>query len=256
MARAIGTIELPLTCLPSPLMKPYPLFFLALLLLAPACRLRRSLLKDTVVLHNGNSFTGTIYAQDSARIKVVQHNLATEAIQVADIDTIIGYKLRTGVLGISSGVFHTPYYSIFRGEPFNPTTSGIEVQWGAARFRHRYRYVSFSYLPARPFVLKKWTVGWHYYFWKDYTAPFTAYLGLRSGLMDVEFNNIPQFFIEPYGGAEWKLHPQWRAFGQWSLQRTPIARNNRTGTALQVGLRFYMRHLDRRYAKINQEIRR
>jgi len=230
----------------------YILFMLNLWLFS-ACRSTRAVQKDTYHLKNGESYTGSIIQRDSQQFVLVQRNLNTKKIQWTDVDSVSGYKLRTGVLSVSAGAYKTPYFSVFRDEAYSPVSSGFELQWGAARYRKTYRYLTLAWMPARPFSVRKISMGYQYYFRGGYTGGTGLYGGIKGGFLRPEYNNLGHLFVEPYGGGEWRLGGQGRMFAEAGIMGNVFARNRQPGWNISIGTRFHFRNLDKKYKRLNQK---
>ncbi|MCX6296420.1 MAG: hypothetical protein NTX97_10200, partial [Bacteroidetes bacterium] len=102
-------------------MKNYFKYFICLLFSASvftSCTNYRKLLTDEIVFKDGNSQTGTIQKCDSVNLRMEKIDESISIIPWTTIDTIRGKKLKTLFLGANFGYYNSPYFSVFRNEPF------------------------------------------------------------------------------------------------------------------------------------------
>jgi hypothetical protein len=214
----------------------------------------RRLLTDEVVLKDGNSLTGTIQKCDSSTIKIKRIDESIINIPWSDIDTVQGKKLKTFFFGMNTGVYKTPYFSIFRNEAFTPTSGGFQLKGGFAYRANKLTYLHLTIIPARPYAVTKFGLGYACYLGQtNYLKKNSFLVGAETNLMGVKQNNGPQITFEPFTGFERKLNEKIRMNVKLGMQFNFSNKNNQTGVNLTVGIHFLNRNFKKYYQTLNQD---
>ncbi|MFL5762543.1 MAG: hypothetical protein ACJ77K_01295 [Bacteroidia bacterium] len=214
----------------------------------------RRLLTDEVVLKDGNSLTGTIQKCDSAHIRIKRIDESMINIPWSEIDTVQGKKLKTFFFGLNTGIYKTPYFSIFRNEAFTPTSGGFQLKGGFAYRANKLTYLHLTIIPAQPYGVTKFGLGYACYLGQTtYLKKNSFMVGSEANLMGVKQNNGPQFVFEPFTGFEHKLNEKVRVNVKLGMQFNFSNKNNQTGVNLTVGIHFLNRNFKRYYETLNHD---
>ncbi len=235
----------------------FPFFYsLLTILLLSGCINQRRLITDEIVFKDGNSQTGTLIHCDTSEIKIKKMDESINIIPWATIDTIQGKKLKTFFCGINMGVYKAPYFSVFRNESITPTSFGMQYKVGLAMRGVKLYYLHLTIIPARPYSITKFGLGYQYYIGQGtYIRKHAFFIGTEANLMGVEYNNGPQMCFEPYTGFERKLNERMRLHAKLGMQFNMSSKNKQTGINLTIGVHFMRRNLTRYYTTLNSEHR-
>ena len=235
-----------------------PFFFsLFCIFLLAGCINQRRLITDEIVFKDGNSQTGTIIQVDSANIRIKKMDESINIIPWASIDTIKGKKLKTFFGGVNMGVYKTPYFSVFRNESITPTSFGMQYKVGFALRGVKLYYLNLTIIPAHPYSITKFGLGYQYYMGQStYLRKSAFFIGTEANLMGVQYNNGPQLTFEPFTGFERKLSERIRLHAKLGMQFNMSNKNNQTGLNFTIGIHFMRRNLTRYYTTLNTEHRK
>jgi hypothetical protein len=231
------------------------LVFTASLLLF-ACNGPKKIIKDEVILKNGDSFTGTILSMDSSKVKLMKMDESKVQIDWNEIDTIVGKRFKTFWFGCNTGFYNTPYFSVFRNEAINAGSMGFQFKFGKAVRGKRMSYFTWTTLPAKPYHINKFGVGFQRYIKKaSYVGPNGFFWGLEYNLMNAKYNNGVQMTLDPFGAYDRKLNDQLRAHFRMGLQINLANKNNKLGVNFTVGIHYLKRNFKTYYTDLNQNHR-
>lgn len=220
------------------------------------CFSPKRLITDEIVFKDGDSQTGTIIKCDSANVKIKKMDESITTIPWTNIDTIQGKKLKTFFGGVNMGVYKTPYFSVFRNESITPTSFGMEYKIGMAMRGVKLYYVNLTIIPAKPYSITKFGLGYQHYLGKTtYLKKNAFFIGTEANMMSVEYNNGPQLTFEPFTGFERKCSNTIRLHAKLGMQFNMSNKNNQTGLNLTIGVHFMRRNLTRYYKTLNSEHR-
>lgn len=232
------------------------LSFLILILFISSCVNNRKLLTDEVFLKDGNSHTGTIIKCDSNKIKLKKIDESTLIIPWVTVDTIAGKKLKTFWFGANFGYYKSPYFSVFRNEALTAESAGFQLKAGTARRGNKLYYIHLTSIPARPYHVTKYGLGFQKYLrGTTYLTENSFFAGTEINFMNAKFNNGPQITLEPFGGFERKINEQLRLHVKLQLQFNFANKNNKSGVSLTVGVHFLKRNIKKYYSTLNRERR-
>lgn len=229
---------------------------LLLLTLLSGCTNFRRLVTDEVVLKDENSLTGTILKCDSATVKLKTMDESIHLIPWTNIDTVQGKKLKTLFLGLNTGFYNAPFFSVFKNEPMAAKGLGMQYKLGVAMRGRRLYYINLSYVSGQPYPVSKFGAGYQRYLKKGtYLKDNCFFIGTEFDLMKAKYNNGRQFTFEPFAGFEKKIGEQLRVHVKLGLQFNFANKNNATGANLTVGLHFLKRNFKKYYDVLNNERR-
>lgn len=224
--------------------------------LLTSCTNYRKLLIDEIVLKDGNSQTGKIIKCDSASIKLKKIDESINIIPWAIVDTVQGKKLQTIWFGFNTGYYKSPYFSVFRNEPFTGEALGFQLKAGLALRGTKLYYLHLSHSSARPYSVTKLGFGYQKYLGaSSYIRKNGFFVGGEINLMNVERNNGPQLTLEPFTGFERKLNEHMRIHFKFGLQLNIANKNEQTGVNATIGIHFMKRNFKRYYNTLNKERR-
>ncbi len=234
-------------------------YFIFLVLFAvslSSCNNYRRLLTDEVVLKDGNSQTGTIVQCDSTNLKIKKIDESISVIPWTSIDTVQGKKLKTVFAGINMGYYNTPYFSVFRNEPFTGRAFGMQYKIGIAYRGNKILYTHLTYSPAKPYAITKFGIGYQKYIGAStYIKKNSYFWGSEFNLMGVKYNNGTQTTIEPFTGYERKLNENIRVHFKFALQFNLANKNEQTGVNFTLGVHFLKKNFKKQYEILNKEHR-
>ncbi len=220
------------------------------------CLNYRDLITDEIVLKDGNSQTGTIIQSDSTNLKVKKIDESISIIPWTTIDTIQGKKLKTFWVGANFGYYNTPYFSVFRNEPFVGKQFGSQYKVGFAMRGIRLYYLNLSYSPAKPYAVTKFGLGYQRYIRSTtYLKNNSCFWGSELNLMNAKYNNGSQITLEPFTGFEKKYNERLRLHFKFGLQFNLANKNNQTGFNMTIGAHFIKRNFKKEYEVLNKEHR-
>lgn len=240
-------------------MKSYLKYSIYLLLLGTvftSCMNYRKLLTDEVVLKDGNSQTGTIVLCDSTNLKIKKIDESISIIPWTSIDTVQGKKLKTLFLGVNMGYYNTPYFSVFRNEPFTGRAFGMQYKLGFTYRGNKLLYTHLTYSPAQPYSITKFGMGYQKYIGAStYLKKNSYFWGSEFNLMGVKYNNGAQTTLEPFTGYERKCNENIRVHFKFGLQFNLANKNSQTGVNFTVGVHFLKKNFKKHYEILNKEHR-
>ena len=214
----------------------------------------RRLLTDEIVLKDGNSLTGTIQKCDSSNIKIKRIDESIINIPWSDIDTVQGKKLLSFFYGANFGVYKTPYFSVFRNEAFTPVSGGFQLKGGFAYRANKLTYLHLTIIPAQPYAVTKFGLGYQCYLAKTgYLKKNAFFVGAETNIMGVKQNNGPQLAFEPFTGFEKKLGEKVRIHAKLGIQFNFSNKNNQRGVNFTIGVNFLNRNCKRYYTALNKD---
>lgn len=221
-----------------------------------SCNNYRRLLTDEVVLKDGNSQTGTIILCDSANLKIKKIDESISVIPWSTIDTVQGKKLKTVFAGINMGYYNTPYFSVFRNEPFTGRAFGMQYKLGITYRGNKLLYIHLTYSPAQPYSITKFGMGYQKYIGAStYLKKNSYFWGSEFNLMGVKYNNGTQTTLEPFTGYERKLNENIRVHLKFGLQFNLANKNEQTGVNFTLGVHFLKKNFKKQYEILNKEHR-
>jgi hypothetical protein len=216
----------------------------------------RRLLTDEVVLKDDNSITGTIQKCDEKNIRLKKIDESIVNIPWSDVDTVQGKKLKSIFFGFNTGIYKTPYFSIFQNESKTPVSGGFQLKTGFAYRSNKLTYLHLTIIPAQPYHVTKFGLGYQCYLGKTtYLRKNSFFVGAESSFIGAQYNNGPQYAFEPYTGFERKLTEKLRIHAKLGLQFNLSNKNNQTGVNFTVGIHFLHRNFKRYYETLNSEHR-
>lgn len=238
-------------------MKNYSIYFICILILTSVftgCINYKKLLTDEVVLKGGNSQTGTILQSDSTNLKLKKIDESISIIPWSTVDTVQGKKLKTVFVGMNFGYYSTPYFSVFRNEPFVGQTIGIQYKAGLALRGNKLFYTHLTYSPAKPYSITKFGFGYQKYIGNStYLKKNSFFWGSEFNFMNVKYNNGTQTTLEPYSGFERKINERIRIHFKLGLQFNISNKNNQTGVNFTIGAHFLKKDFKKQYETLNKE---
>ncbi len=238
-------------------MKHYSIYFICALLFTAVftgCINYKKLLTDEVVLKDGNSQTGTILQCDSTNLKIEKIDESISIIPWTTIDTVQGKKLKTVFVGMNLGYYNTPYFSVFRNEPFVGQALGMQFKVGLALRGNKLFYTHLTYSPAKPYSISKFGFGYQKYIGKNtYLKKNSFFWGSEFNFMSVKYNNGTQTTLEPYSGFERKINERIRLHFKFGLQFNIANKNNQTGVNFTIGVHFLKKDFKKQYETLNKE---
>jgi hypothetical protein len=216
----------------------------------------KRLLTDEVVLKDENSHTGTIIKSDSNSIRLKQIDESIRVIPWNTIDTVQGKKLKTLWLGLNTGYYKVPYFSVFRNESFAAENLGFQFKGGYALRGNKLFYLHLSSVKGKPYSVTKFGFGFQRYLGNTgYLKKNAFFTGGEANLMNVEYNNGPQFTLEPFTGYERKLNEHMRIHFKLGIQFNFSNKNNSAGVNTTIGIHFMRRNFKKYYHTLNTEHR-
>lgn len=234
----------------------YILHLILSAILFTGCINYKKAITDEIVLRDGNSQTGTIIQCDSTKLKVRKIDESISIIPWSIIDSVKGKKLKTLWLGANTGYYNVPYFSVFRNESFVGKNLGMQYKIGLALRGNKLYYVNLSYLPAKPYDITKFGLGYQRYLSnKNYLQNNCLFVGSELNLMSVKLNNSAQVTLEPFTGFEKKINEQMRLHFKLGLQINIANRNNQVGVNTTIGIHFLKRNFKKYYDVLNKEHR-
>ncbi len=240
-------------------MKNYFKYFICLLFSASvftSCTNYRKLLTDEIVFKDGNSQTGTIQKCDSANLRLEKIDESISIIPWTTIDTIRGKKLKTLFLGLNFGYYNSPYFSVFRNEPFVGKQYGMQYKIGMAFRGDKLVYTHLSYSPAKPYAITKFGFGYQRYIGNsNYLKKNSFFWGTELNFMNVKYNNGAQATLEPFTGFEKKCTEQIRFHFKFGLQLNIANKNKQSGVNFTIGVHFMKKNFKKQYDYLNKEHR-
>ncbi len=229
---------------------------IVILLFLESCNSPKKLINEEVILKNSNSVTGTIKSCDTVGIKLLKMDESQINISWTEIDTIVGKRYRTFWAGFNTGYYNTPYFSTFRNEAMAGRSLGFQFKIGKAVRGKIMNYFTYTFVPAQPYHINKFGVGFQRYIKKaTYLSDKGFFWGLEADLMNAKYNNGVQFTLDPFGGYDYKINDQLRIHGKFSLQINFANKNNDLGANLTIGIHFLKRNFKTYYASLNQQHR-
>jgi hypothetical protein len=234
-------------------MRIHSLFIYSLVLLTSVGCVPQRRLRDAVVLGDGSARTGRIERADSSDIALRQADKSLALLPWPEIDSVHGLRLATMYLGLNTGFAHTPYFSVFRNEGFQPNGLLVQGKVGWARRDRVMRYLHYTWLPAQPYRLNKVGYGFQRYVWQGYTRPQGVFLGGEFNLLKAEYNNGRQIVLEPFVGYERQFDAQCRFHARIGTQLNPVNKNGRLGFTASVGVHLLLRDLQKPYRSLLQD---
>ncbi len=218
------------------------------------CTSNRKLITDEIIFNDGNSQTGTILHVDTAIVKIKKMDESIVSIPWSNIDTIQGKKLKTLWLGVNSGYYKAPYFSVFRNEKMVAENFGMQFKLGLALRGDKLYYINLTTIPARPYAVTKIGIGFQRYIGSSNYLKKNAYFwGTELNLMNAKYNNSSQVTIEPFTGYERKLQEHIRVHFKLGLQFNMANKNNQTGVNATIGFHFMRRNFTRYYRTLNSK---
>lgn len=218
-----------------------------------SCHSRKKLIKEEVFLKNKNSVTGTIVTCDSNTVIIKKMDESQQAIAWNEIDTIVGKRFKTYFAGLNTGYYNAPYFSVFRNERMSATTMGFQFKAGKAVRGKKLIYVTYTALPARPYHVNKFGIGFQRYIKNaSYVGKDGFFWGLDYNLMNAKYNNGVQLTFEPFWGYDKKYKEQLRVHAKMGFQINFANKNNRIGINLTVGIHCFKRNFKTYYTELNQ----
>jgi hypothetical protein len=234
----------------------YPLpstLILAASLLLFSCNYHKKLIKEEVILKNKNSVTGTIVSCDSNNVNIQKMDESHVNVAWTDIDTIVGKRYKTLFLGFNTGFYNVPYFSVFRNEAINAKSLGFQFKIGKAVRGRQMNYFTFTTIPAQPYHINKFGLGFQRYFKKgSYAGANGFFWGLEYNLMNAKYNNGVQMALDPYWGYDKKLKEQLRLNFKMGFQINLANKNNAIGINITAGIHFLKRNFKKYYTELNQ----
>jgi hypothetical protein len=238
-------------------MKNYLKYFILFIITAfilSGCLNYKRLINDEVVLKDGNSLTGTVIKSDSATLKLKKIDESIAIIPWSTIDTIQGKKFKTIWYGANLGFYNTPYFSVFRNEPFDAHQFGFQGKIGIALRGTKLYYAHLTLSPAKPYAITKFGLGYQRYLGRStYLRNNCFFVGSEFNLMSVKYNNGLQNTFEPYTGFEKKLNENIRIHFKLALQINISNKNNQPGFNATVGIHFLKKNFKKEYNVLNKE---
>jgi hypothetical protein len=232
------------------------LFLFLISILFVGCIGNRKLINDEIVFNDGNSQTGTILQSDSSSIKVKKMDESVVSFPWSNIDTIQGKRLKTLWLGVNSGYYKAPYFSVFRNEKMVAENFGMQFKLGLALRGDKLFYFNLTTIPARPYAVTKIGLGFQRYIGKTtYIGKNSYFWGAELNLMNAKYNNSSQATLEPFTGYERKLQEHIRVHFKLGLQFNMANKNNQAGVNATIGFHFMRRNFKRYYQTLNKEHR-
>lgn len=224
--------------------------------LSQSCINHKRLIKEEVVLNDSNSVTGTIFYTDSTKLKLKRIDESTTIVKWSDVDTIIGKKFSTFFLGFNTGIYNSPYFSVFRNESYPGSGAGMQLKLGWGLRGTKMYYFHYSYNSASPYNVKKFGLGFQRYVYGNYTTKRNCFfVGSDLNAMAIRYNNGLQFTFEPYSGFERKLNEQLRLHIKLGMQFNLANKNNQSGVNFSVGLHFLKKNYKKYYTSLNSNHR-
>jgi hypothetical protein len=220
--------------------------------LLAACHPYKRSIREEVLLKDGNSVTGRITASDSTHLTIKKPDASTAVIPWETISDVQGLRLFSPAISVNGGVFHTPYFSVFKNENYYPTSAGEALRVGFVKYGNRFRYFHLAFIPASPYNVTKTGWGFQRYFVGTYLDNWNFYAGTEFNLLHVRYNNTPQFCIEPLMGIEKKLNAHFRLNAKTGMVFCPFSKNDRPGFHLSVGLNYIPVDFQKRYRRLTQ----
>lgn len=213
-------------------------------------------LTDEVILKDGNSHTGTLIKVDSVYIKLKHIDESVQVIPWSSVDSVQGKKLKTFFLGMNLGYYKSPYFSVFRNEPFAAEGLGFQLKGGFAIRGIKMYYIHLTHVPSRPYPVTKYGFGYQRYLGRStYLRKNTFFVGGEFNLMNVRYNNAPQATMEPFTGFDKKLNEHLRIHFKLGLQFNLANKNTQTGVNATIGIHFMKRNFRQYYQTLNSEHR-
>jgi hypothetical protein len=226
------------------------ILFIAIIMLVSSCASRK--LVDKVVLKNASTLTGKITQADSAKVILERQDRSVQHIPWQEIDSVSGIRYKTFFSELALGYAKTPYFSVFRNESFNPAAFSITGKIGIAQNRKNVKYLKYSFLPAKPYNLRKIGIGFQRYAKGTYFSKNSFFWGNDFSLILIPYNNAPQLTFEPFCGYSRYLTPKIRVNAQWNLQLNPFGKNASVGTGLNFSILYHFKDINARYSTLNQ----
>lgn len=225
-----------------------------LLALLGGCVTNRRFITDEVVLKDKNTQTGTILSTDSLGLRLKKMDESVSVIRWADVDTIVGKKLKTAWVGVNAGYYTIPYFSVFRNEAMVGRALGMQCKIGTARWGNNLYYAHLTFSPASPYKITKSGFGYQRYL-RDatYIKKSGFFAGGEFNFMNAKYNNGSQITLEPFAGYERKLNEQVRVHFKFGLQFNVANKNNSTGSNFTIGFHFMRKNFKKRYRVLNSE---
>lgn len=225
-------------------------------ILVQSCYHTRKLINDELFLKDGNTQTGTILKCDSNSLKLKKMDESVMNYTWAQIDSISGKRYKTFWLGLNTGYYKVPYFSVFRNEPFAAENMGFQLKMGMAYRGNTMHYLNFSSINGRPYSVTKFGYGYlRYVLQKTYLTKNSFFVGSEFNLMNAKYNTGAQFTIEPFTGYERRLNSYLRLHVKLGLQFNVANKNQQTGVNLTVGLHFIKRNFSKYYSILNTQHR-
>jgi hypothetical protein len=227
----------------------------ALTLLGSCVNYRRGI-TDEIILKDENSLTGTITESDSTKLKLRKIDESITVIKWADIDTIVGKKLKTVFVGANLGYYNIPYFSVFRNEAMSGNAAGFQFKIGYAFRSNNLFYFTQLFSPATPYSITKTGFGYQRYLGNStYLKKYSFFVGGEFNLMNVANNNGAQATIEPFTGYELRLAAHVRVHFKFGLQLNLANKNSAIGSNFSIGFHFMRKNFKKRYNYLNTEHR-
>lgn len=177
-------------------------------------------------------------------------------INWTEIDTIVGKRFKTFFAGMNTGFYNVPYFSTFRNEAINAKALGFQFKAGKATRGRQMNYFTITTLPARPYHVNKFGLGFMRYIGKaSYAGNNGFFWGLEYNLMNAKYNNGVQMALDPYWGYDKKIKEQLRLNFKMGFQINIANKNNNLGVNLTVGIHYLKRNFKKYYTDLNQSHR-
>ena len=133
---------------------------------------------------------------------------------------------------------------------------GFQFKIGRAVRGRFMNYFTYAFVPAKPFHINKFGVGFQRYIKKaTYLNSKGFFWGLEYNLMNAKYNNGVQMTLDPFGGYDRKINDQMRIHCRLALQFNLANKNNNVGVNLTVGIHFLKRNFKAYYTTLNQKHR-
>jgi hypothetical protein len=213
-----------------------------------ACKLRYPL--DEVTLPNQSTLTGRIVAANDTALIIRHLDYSKTVLDWSQVSRVQSLNFRSPMLSVGTGLFRTPYYSVFEGQSYIGRSGGLQVRVGQLSWRKRYRYAHFAVLPNQPYALSKVGIGTERYLIGNYMQKHALSGGIELNLMDVERNNAAQLCIEPFVAFTRQTGRQWACYARLGWHQNILATNRALGVNFSVGCNYRLRNFDRRYQRI------
>lgn len=240
-------------------MHPTIRYFLITAILAftfSSCINYKRLINDEVVLKDGNTETGKIIKSDSVSIRIKKIDESQKSIAWAIIDSVHGKKFKTLWLGLQTGIYNAPYFSVFQNKSFSNNGNGFQAKIGLSYRGTKMYYFNFMHVATVPYPVNKFGLGFQRYVFGNYLSKrHNFFVGSEANAMSVLYNTGLQFAFEPFSGYEIKINNHIRLNAKLGLQFNLFNKNNQTGANFTIGLHFLKKNFNKYYSVLNKEHR-